>query len=243
MSNIAERLTESERDQTSPNLRPRDAATLIVIDRSGPKPQVLMGRRHARHKFMPGKFVFPGGRVEPYDRRMPAFGELADEHQARLLKRIQRPGAARARGFALAAIRETCEETGLLIGRQASEAPKVPTEAWQSFADAKVLPDLTELHFIARAITPPRRNRRFDARFFAADANAIAHRIDGVVGPDAELDEIVWIPIGEARRLDLSTITQVVLEELDRRIAGGFDPALPAPFFRMLHRRFVREML
>jgi 8-oxo-dGTP pyrophosphatase MutT (NUDIX family) len=243
MSDIVARLAESERDQTHPNLRPRDAATLVIIDRSTPVPRVLMGRRHAGHKFMPGKFVFPGGRVETYDARMAALGALAPEHETRLLKGVQRASPARARALALAAIRETCEEVGLLLGKPASETPKVPSAPWQAFADARILPDLGQLHFIARAITPPRRNRRFDARFFAADAEAIGHRLEGVVGPDTELDQIVWIPINEAKRLDLPTITQVMVEELEHRIAAGFSPALPVPFFRMLHKRFVREEL
>jgi 8-oxo-dGTP pyrophosphatase MutT (NUDIX family) len=244
MTDISERLTESERTRTATTrVRPRDAATLILIDRTNATPKVLMGRRHASHAFMPSKFVFPGGRVEPYDGRMAAHGALAEEHQARLLKHVVRGMPARTRAFALGAIRETCEETGLVIGRRVADAPRVPAPAWQPFADAKVLPDLSQLHFIARAITPPTRNRRFDARFFAADAAGIAHRIEGVVGPDAELDEIVWLPIGEARGLDLPTITRVVLEELERRIAEGFGPHLPVPFFRMLHRRFVRAML
>lgn len=243
MSDLADRLTKVERDQTSPNLRPRDAATLILIDRSTTPPKVLMGRRHHGHQFMPGKFVFPGGRVEPYDGRMPATGRLAPQHEARLLKKVRRGTPSRARALALAAIRETCEETGLLLGQVAAEAPRIPAASWQMFADAKVVPDLGALHFIARAITPPRRNRRFDARFFAADAAAIGHRVDGIVGPQAELDEIVWIPIGEARSLDLPTITQVVLDELQQRIAAGYSPARPVPFYRMLHKRFVRELL
>ncbi|HKG00169.1 MAG TPA: NUDIX hydrolase, partial [Xanthobacteraceae bacterium] len=79
--------------------------------------------------------------------------------------------------------------------------------------------------------------------FFAADAQGIAHRVEGVVGPQAELDEIVWIPIDEARRLDLPTITRAVVDDLQHRIAAGFDPGLPVPFYRMLHGRFVRELL
>jgi 8-oxo-dGTP pyrophosphatase MutT (NUDIX family) len=244
MTDLSERPTADERVRTAAKrIRPRDAATLILIDRSGAAPKVLMGRRHASHAFMPSKFVFPGGRVEPYDGRMTAHGELEENHQARLLKHVVRAAPARTRAFALAAIRETCEETGLLVGRPVTATPRVPCPAWQAFADAKVVPDLSQLHFIARAITPPPRNRRFDARFFAADAAGIAHRIEGVVGPDTELDEIVWVPIREARELDLPTITQKVLEELERRIAGGFDPALPVPFFRMLHRRYVRATL
>src|SRR5262245_63625093 len=65
----AERMTKSERDMSFPDSEPRDAATLMLIDRSGAKPKVLLGRRHANHKFMPGKFVFPGGRIEALDRK------------------------------------------------------------------------------------------------------------------------------------------------------------------------------
>jgi len=76
MSDIAarllERLTETDDGHAFPPMRPRDAATMIIIDRATPSPQVLLGRRHHGHKFMPGKFVFPGGRVEPIDRRMPS---------------------------------------------------------------------------------------------------------------------------------------------------------------------------
>ena len=72
-------------------LRPRDAATLIIVDREGPEPRVLMGRRHEGHKFMPGKFVFPGGRVEPEDRRMAAAGALDPYVEDKLNARVQRP--------------------------------------------------------------------------------------------------------------------------------------------------------
>ncbi|HEX2216132.1 MAG TPA: NUDIX hydrolase [Xanthobacteraceae bacterium] len=242
MSDAVATLAQVKRE-FSPTLRPRDAATLIVLDRSAGAPKVLMGRRHTAHKFMPGKFVFPGGRVEPYDGRMAVVNGLPPAEEARLLKHVQRPLPSRARAFALAAIRETAEETGLLLGRKSAEPPKVPSDSWRSFAEANVFPDLAGLHFIARAITPPGRSRRFDARFFVADAELIAHRIEGVAGADAELDELVWIPVGEAKRLDLPTITQIVVEELERRIAAGFDSAAPVPFYRTLHRRVVREML
>lgn len=224
-------------------MRPRDAASLILVDRSGISPTVLMGRRHKRHIFMPGKFVFPGGRVEPEDARMPVAAGLAPEHEARLLKQIRRPAAARARAFALAAIRETCEETGLVLGRKGAEPPKVPSESWRAFADLGVTPDLSPLHFVARAITPPGNTRRFDARFFMADAALIAHRIEGVVGADSELDELVWVPIAEARDLELSSITQRMLDETAKRIDAGLDLALPVPFYRELRRRRTRENL
>src|SRR6185436_4148483 len=117
MSEVAERLTKVERDQTHPNHKPRDAATLIVVDRSGATPKVLLGRRHAGLKFMAGKFVFPGGRMEPGDRNMPVASELDPHAGARLMRSVRRPSLHKARGLALAAIRETYEETGLLLGK------------------------------------------------------------------------------------------------------------------------------
>src|SRR5438876_8892846 len=114
MADLAEQLTRTERDQSFPYLRPKDAATIILIDRSGATPKVLLGRRHHGHKFMPGKFVFPGGRMEPLDRRMGAATPLDPRIEARLMQHTRRPSADKARALALAAIRETFEETGLL---------------------------------------------------------------------------------------------------------------------------------
>jgi len=239
----AERLTRTSRDQGHPNLRPRDSATLILIDRAEAVPKVLLGRRHARHRFLPGKFVFPGGRIEASDRRMQSGKPLNESVVASLMQRVKRPSAAKAAAFALAAVRETYEETGLMLGLPHPAPIAAPSSDWEAFAEAGILPDLSALHFIARAITPPGRPRRFDSRFFAADVSAIARRDDGFVGPDAELVELVWLPINEARSLDMPGITAVVLEELQDRIAGGMRPDHPAPLYRMIHKRFVREIL
>lgn len=243
MNELAKQLLEDENYFKFENLRPKDAATLILIDRSSAVPKVLLGKRHHGHKFMPGKYVFPGGGLEPADQRMAVARPLDPHAEARLMRQVKRPSAVKARAFALAAIRETYEETGLLLGSGKSEMPAVPVGPWSAFAQAGVLPDLGAIHFVARAITPPRRPRRFDARFFTADAGAIAHRIEGIIGPDAELVELVWMPIKEARGLDLPTITGVVLEELEMRISAGLRHDLPVPFYQMLHRRFVRELL
>jgi 8-oxo-dGTP pyrophosphatase MutT (NUDIX family) len=102
---------------------------------------------------------------------------------------------------------------------------------------------LSELHLIARAITPPGRPRRFDTRFFAADAQLIVHRIEGVVGPDAELVELTWLPVEDARELDIPPVTKRVLGELEARVALGFGHDLPVPFYRLLHKRFTCVML
>jgi 8-oxo-dGTP pyrophosphatase MutT (NUDIX family) len=240
---LTDRMTNQERDQSSPDSVPRDAATLMLIDRAGPQPKVLLGRRHDAHKFMPGKFVFPGGRIEALDRAMTAETELHPDTQEKLLVRVPDPSAELARGFALAAVREMAEETGLLLGNKRDTAPTVPGDIWTEFAKAQVHPDLAHIHFIARAITPPKRPKRFDTRFFTADATAIAHRIEGIISPDAELVELVWIPIEQAAQLDMPTVTGVVLEELGARVAAGMAHSLPVPFYYMVEQKFVRELL
>jgi 8-oxo-dGTP pyrophosphatase MutT (NUDIX family) len=243
MNALAEELLEDENYFKLPNLRPRDAATLILIDDRGPVAKVLLGKRHHGHKFMPGKYVFPGGGVEPTDQHMPTAQPLDRHVEQQLMRAVKRPSPDQARALALAAIRETYEETGLLLGAPGSDTTGAPPGAWAAFAQAQVLPDLGTIHFVARAITPPRRPKRFDTRFFAADAGAIAHRVEGMIGPDAELVELIWMPIAQARRLDVPAITAVVLEELEARIAAGLRHDLPVPFYQMRHRRFVRELL
>jgi 8-oxo-dGTP pyrophosphatase MutT (NUDIX family) len=239
----AERMTKTERDQTFPDSEPRDAATLMLIDRSGPEPTVLLGRRHDSHKFMPGKFVFPGGRIEALDARMSVVSDIDPAMQEKLMERVAAPSTEFARALALTAVREMAEETGLLLGVKRDQPPATPGEIWAEFEKARVHPDLGNLHFIARAITPPRRPKRFDTRFFTADASAIAHTIEGVVGPDSELVELAWVPIEKATQLDMPTITAVVLEELLARVEAGLAHSLPVPFYFMKDQQFLRELL
>jgi 8-oxo-dGTP pyrophosphatase MutT (NUDIX family) len=243
MERFVKRMNEVERDLSSAYVRPKDAATLILVDRTGREPKVLLGKRHQRHKFMPGRFVFPGGRVDPVDRQMPVARSLDPAALTHLMKRLQRPSLGKAQAFALAAVRETFEETGLLLGVRTNEPIAATSGPWQAFAEAGILPDLGVMRFIGRAITPPGRPRRFDARFFTADATAIAHRIEGVTGPDAELTELVWMTLAEAKQLDMPAVTGVMMEELDARIADGFGHDLPVPFYSMPRGRFQRQLL
>ncbi len=242
LNDFVRRMNAVDRDLSHKLVRPRDAATLILVDRSERMPKVLLGKRHARHKFMPGKFVFPGGGVDPTDKAMPVASSLDPQAEMRLMQRFHKASPARARALALAAVRETFEETGLLLGIH-SEAARAPLGAWSEFAQHKVLPDLARIHFVGRAITPPGRSRRFDARFFTMDASNIAHRVEGVTGPDAELVELVWMPLTEAKQLDMPAVTGVMLEELDGRIAEGFSHDLPVPFYRVIRGGFRRELL
>lgn len=240
---LAHWLTRSERSEMYPNLRPKDAATLILIDRTGGAPKVLLGRRHHSHAFMPGKFVFPGGRVERADGAAAVATPLHPVMEDQLMRQMPRPSAAKARALAMAAIREVCEETGLLLGQRGSEPSTAVSGPWQAFAAAGIKPDLARLRFVNRAVTPPRRPRRFDTRFFAVDASAITLRVDNVVGPDSELTELAWVSLSETPQLDMPTITKVALLELQARIAAGFGHGLPVPFYRMVRGRFQREWL
>src|SRR5438876_9282313 len=126
MARFVKRMNEVERDLSSPYVRPKDAATLILVDRSGRVPKVLLGKRHHGHKFMPGKFVFPGGRVESHDRMMPVASSLNPHAEKKLMRRVVRPSAGKARGLALAAIRETFDETGPLLGARHESAAAAP---------------------------------------------------------------------------------------------------------------------
>ena len=243
MNDLAKFMTDAERAQTHPNVRPRDAATLILVDRSDKTPKVLLGKRHHKHVFMPGKFVFPGGRAEPNDRIMPVAKPLDKHVEKRLMRQVIRPSIVKARALALAAIRETFEETGLLLGARHNGAADAPDGVWSEFAKSGFYPDLSILHFIARAITPPRRPRRFDTRFFSVDASSIAHKVDNVAHAEAELVELVWLPIADARTLDMPAITKVVLQELEARVAAGFGHDLPVPFYRMPRKAFTRDLL
>lgn len=225
-------------------VRPMPAATLILLDRSGKVPKVLMGRRHAGHRFMPDKYVFPGGRLEPQDRRMNVVGALPAIVEEKLQKRVARPSPGRARAQALAAIRETFEETGLLLGsRDFGIPPAPPSGSWSEFAAHGVFPTLENLHFVARAITPPHFTRRFDTAFFFAEAGEIVGDVAGRVGPSSELVEIVWVPLPEARHLDLIDITGFVLDDLQCHMALGMRHDLPVPFYHGSAGRRIRDEL
>jgi 8-oxo-dGTP pyrophosphatase MutT (NUDIX family) len=214
---------QTQSKQGQPYIRPRDAATLLVIRRDGPTPRVLMGRRVGGHAFMPDKWVFPGGRIHPSDFRVRSASDLHPETAAALARTCP---LARGRALALTAIRETFEETGLILGKP-GDARVSKASDWQDFVGAGFLPDIEPLRFVARAITPPARTRRFDARFFTVDA---AHFVSLDPGPGSgELDEIAWFDWAAAARLDLPAITRAILAEVALREA---DPNRPIPYHR-----------
>src|SRR5580700_11321820 len=234
---------EKEADH-HPYRRPVDAATLILVDRASAIPKVLVGKRHDKVVFMPGKFVFPGGRVDIADGRVPVAAAIPKALETNLLKGSPKITPARARSLAVAAIREACEETGLCLGRASKSKTAALTGPWKPFADAGLLPDPSSLFLIARAITPPGRIRRFDTRFFTADASAIAHRVEGVIHADAELVELVWVEIGSEPLADLHPMTKNVLNELEQRLAtGALRHDAPVPFFHFYGGKMQKDVL
>jgi 8-oxo-dGTP pyrophosphatase MutT (NUDIX family) len=236
---------DEKEDDTHPYFRPKDAATLILIDRSGDRPKVLVGKRHDKVVFMPGKFVFPGGRVDRFDHRVPVAAPIPQALQDSLARGRPRTPPPRARALAVAAIREACEETGLCLGRAAPIGATAKLGGvWQPFTDNGLLPDPSGLYLIARAITPPGRVRRFDTRFFSAEAAAIAHRVPGVVHAGAELVELAWVEIGSEPLAAAHNMTKAVLRQLEKRLATGpLQHDAPIPFFHWHAGAMQMEML
>lgn len=223
-----------------PPIRP--AATVILWRRGSRGPEVLMGQRGAEAAFMPSKFVFPGGAVDAADAQVTLARALAPVCAARLA--LHAPDAPAPQTLAAAAIRELWEETGLALGVP-GDWPAPPADRdhdWQGFADRGLVPSAAGLRFVFRAITPPGRSRRFDARFFLADAQAVAGDAEDFGAASDELAHLRWLPLAEARALDLPFITEVVLAEIGALFGGMADAGVP--FFdnsgdRPLFRRLV----
>jgi 8-oxo-dGTP pyrophosphatase MutT (NUDIX family) len=244
--NGAAEMTARERVPVGPNsgvsMKPKDAATLILVDRSGNVPRVLLGKRHESHKFMPGKYVFPGGRLDAADRQMTPIDELGEICARRLGQSVVKWTPSRGRALALAAIRETAEETGLLIGKRDSNKVSSKAEAWSPFVSQQIRPALSALTFVARAITPPKRPRRFDTRFFLADRESVGGEVAGIVGPETELVSLDWLTFDDALEVELPNITKVVIREIADRLKSG-ELLRPAPFYYFRSGKFWRKEL
>ena len=187
----------------------RPAATTVLWRKAPDGPEVLMGQRGAQAAFMPSKYVFPGGAVDAADEGARLDITLQSQCAARL--RLNCPADAPApETLAVAALRELWEETGLRL--------------------APARQDDGSLRFVFRAITPPGRSRRFDARFFLADAAWITGNPDDFSGASDELSHLHWIGLSSARSLDLPFITEVVLSEISHVLLGG-SGAAGVPFF------------
>jgi len=234
-ASVAEPMSRNQPDpQTSRRAqKPRDAASIAIIDRSAESPRVLMGRRSQRHVFMPGVYVFPGGRCDPADRHLGVCTPLHPLEQAKLqsaLRQNVRP--AHLQALAVAAIREAYEETGLTIGETDPDHP------------LGFRPDLAKLRFIARAVTPPRLVRRFDTRFFSLFADDV--NLDfKQIRSSPELEELDWVDMARTEHLPMADITRTILSDLADQLNSdqSLPFGMPVPYYTAPHGRFVRRML
>jgi len=223
--------------------RPRDAATLIIVDDTDTTPKILMGKRRTDQVFMPGKFVFPGGRVDATDKDIASADELADDEARKLLHDMKgHPSPGRARAIAMAGIREVFEETGIIIGHATDQPPTTEVPGWSDFFKNGYLPSLSNLCFFARAITPPGRPRRYDTRVFCLPASHIGFDTGQ---RDEELSEIGWYTIEDSTQLDLPPITRVILEDLhDQLKSGPLGPSRKAvPYYHQRRGTFFRDLI
>ena len=214
----------------------RDAATLIILRRE--TGEVVMGERSRGHVFYPEHYVFPGGRVDAQDGSAPAARELRPEVERRLRSSAT---ARRARALALAAVRETFEEAGLIVGEPLGGAPPGGlSEDWRQFHESGCAPALDRLTYIHRAVTPPGRPRRFNARFFVIDAEHVRGDLSEGSG---ELLKLHWVRLADAQRLKLRPITALVLKEIESRLAEDrlHDMSRPVPVVKTLYGRRVVE--
>ena len=206
------------REGTAELARPKEAATLIVV-RAGLKPTLLMGKRAPNHRFMPNKFVFPGGRLDLIDQRLQVSSDLSRPVMERLRKATRKTvNDRKLRGLALAAIRETFEETGLVVGRPASRTVTTTHPVWRDYLAYGAEPPLEHMDFIARAITPAYRTRRFDTRFFMIHDQFIYNDPEQISDASGELNELHWLTLNEARRLDLPAVTRWAIDLVEQRI-------------------------
>lgn len=191
-------------------VKPKDAASLLIHRQSDGGHEVLMGRRPVKSRFMPNVFVFPGGAVDPCDARVkPATSLMSD-----FAKYMAVAGSkARAQTMAVAAVRETFEETGVLIG-QPGNPGTVKDATWQTLASQNMSADLSALQYFARATTPADQPIRFHARFFVCNWTSVANHEQAELKQNDELLDLQWVPINNPESLPLRTITRFMLDEL-----------------------------
>lgn len=220
-------MTEPTATATEPKIL--DAASILLVDQHGGRARLLMGLRRPDNVFLPNKWVFPGGRLEAADHKVVAATPVHAGDAAALAYGlpVAAPNAI-ATALALAAVRELYEETGHALALP-HDAPHDANRAWPAFAEIKLSPTLAPLRFLARAITPPGRPRRYDTRFF------VAHRSDVIEGAgpaDGEFSDQNWFTLDEARALDLPNITRRVLADLEICLSASGGPGFgDVPFY------------
>lgn len=205
-----------------PRKQPAAAAGIVLLRSGRSGLEVLLGRRSARTRFMPGVYVFPGGRLDRADHQASGFLEPEDpeeRHPAPLDAATRRLLPALRR----AALRETWEETGLLVARPQSPPTPEAVEPgsprggiWRAFAETRCTPAFDALQLLARAITPAGLPIRFHTRFFLCRTEAVS--LQGGIAGDGELEDLDWRSVDRLQDLPMADVTHAVLAEAVARM-------------------------
>lgn len=193
---FAERL-----DQPAQNVvEPKPAATAVLVRQGEAAPELLLLKRHRAAGFVPGAYVFPGGRVDDED---------SDPALIAMLGPVPRGADA---AYWLAVVREVFEETGVLLARSSEGAACLDASADEALGrwreallegDATLLdvlrgedlhPDVSRMVYCSHWITPIAEPKRYDTRFFLAELpSGCAATID-----EREMSHAVWLTADEA---------------------------------------------
>ena len=187
----------------------KNAATIVVIRHEASSHYVLMGQRSSKVAFMPSKFVFPGGTWEDTDKNIP-YAQAMDNRQKKLLG--LQTNFPHSHKLGITAIRELWEETGLRLSSKGKFA--AAPISWKAFFLDQQGPNLSSLNFFFRAVTPPGRSHRFDARFFFCDSSDIFENLDDFSEASGELIDLQWVEITQTKTLNLPIITTIVIKHL-----------------------------
>ena len=187
----------------------KNAATIVLLRKIGVQNFVLMGKRSSKASFMPNKYVFPGGSWELGDCDVPFSSELTDWNKKLLMLETDFSGSTK---LGMTVVRELWEETGLKLSSR-GQFKKIPL-GWEQFFLDDQGPNLSVLNFFFRAVTPPGRARRFDARFFFCDSSHIKNDLDYFGEASGELKNLQWIEVTQTKDLVLPLITRIALDHL-----------------------------
>lgn len=217
------KIPRSEPGRRAP--RPKLASTIVLVRRINGFPEILMGKRSIKHDFMPSIFVFPGGRVDPADTYAPSHDHI-NTRTREILEAAMSP--ARARACVMAAVRETFEETSLMLGAPYEDTPRsINDPSWKAFHATGNIPALDHIDVLARAITPPHRHKRFDTWFFLAELDdSTANR---PISTSSELVELDWFSFDQIKELEMHRMTEMMIEITEKHLETANLP--PHVFF------------